>query len=89
MRWTLLDVREKWEVDTASIPGVVWIPMAEIPGRFEEIDRKQPLAVICHAGGRSRRVAEFLASQGFTQVVNVAGGIDAWAEQVDPGIPRY
>jgi rhodanese-related sulfurtransferase len=92
-RPVLLDVREPWEVGTASVPAadfdVVAIPMNEIPGRLAELPRDRPIACLCHHGARSQRVAMFLAQQGFDEVANVAGGIDAWSRERDPGIPRY
>jgi rhodanese-related sulfurtransferase len=87
--WQLVDVREPWEVETASVEGANCIPMAEIPRRFTELDRATPVAVLCHSGGRSARVAAFLCENGFASVANVTGGIDAWSLQVDAGIPRY
>jgi rhodanese-related sulfurtransferase len=65
------------------------IPMREIPARIDEIDRRVPLVVMCHSGGRSRRVAEFLLSNGFLNVFNLRGGIDAWSTEIDPQVPRY
>ena len=92
-RPVLLDVREPWEVQTASVePGdfdLVAIPMNEIPARLAELPQGRPIACLCHHGARSLRVAMFLAQQGYGDVANVAGGIDAWAREVDPGIPRY
>ena len=87
--WQLVDVREPWEVEAASVEGTHCIPMAEIPGRLGELDRTTPVAVLCHSGGRSARVAAFLCENGFEAVANVSGGIDAWSLQVDAGIPRY
>ena len=92
-RPVLLDVREPWEVQTASVePGdfdLVAIPMNEIPARLAELPQDRPIACLCHHGARSLRVAMFLAQQGYGDVANVAGGIDAWAREYDPGIPRY
>ena len=85
----LLDVREPAEVAIASIPGATCIPMGEIPTRLSELDRERPIAVLCHHGGRSERVAAFLIGQGFSDVVNVDGGIDAYSARVDPAIPTY
>lgn len=85
----VLDVREDWELAQASLPGAVHIPMGQIPKRYQELDSTQAWVVVCHHGMRSLQVAQFLASKGFTAVSNLAGGIDAWAEQVDPGMPRY
>lgn len=85
----LLDVREDAEVAVARIEGAVHVPMGQIPARFHELDRARPLVVMCKVGGRSRRVAEFLLGQGFEQVFNLRGGIDAWSVEIDPRIPRY
>jgi rhodanese-related sulfurtransferase len=89
----VLDVREPWELQTASIRAdgftLVTIPMNEIPARLAELDADKPVACLCHHGGRSQRVAAFLAHNGFSRVANIAGGIDAWAQEVDAGVPRY
>lgn len=89
----LLDVREPWELKTARVApadaDLVAIPMNEIPGRLAELPQDRPIAVLCHHGGRSQRVALFLAQQGYGDVANIAGGIDAWSRERDPGIPRY
>jgi rhodanese-related sulfurtransferase len=63
--------------------------MREIPARLADLDRTVPLVVMCHSGGRSRRVAEFLLGNGFSQVFNLKGGIDAWSTEIDPQVPRY
>lgn len=85
----LLDVREDWERQVASIDGSAHIPMGAVPGRFEELPEDRDIVVICHHGNRSRVVAEWLAQRGITRVTNLAGGIDAWASELDPDIPRY
>ncbi|KAB7627396.1 sulfurtransferase [Alkalilimnicola sp. S0819] len=86
----LLDVREGWELEQARLPGVTHIPMAQIPGRVDELRTGAPLVVICHHGGRSLTVAEFLVDHaGFTDVHNLTGGMDAWSREVDPRVPRY
>ena len=89
----VLDVREPWEVQTASVRpdgfALVTIPMNEIPARVDELDRDQPIAVLCHHGARSQRVAAFLAGNGFDRLANIAGGIDAWSAERDPAVPRY
>jgi rhodanese-related sulfurtransferase len=91
-RPVLLDVREAWELQTASTsaPGLdmVHMPMQTIPARLAELDRSRPIACLCHHGGRSMQVAHFLAGHGY-EVVNVAGGIHAWSAQVDPNVPVY
>ena len=89
----VLDVREPWELQTASIAGgaydLVAMPMNEIPGRLAELPQDRPIAVLCHHGTRSQMVARFLAHQGYTDVANIAGGIEAWSRERDQGVPRY
>ena len=85
----LLDVREPWEVALAAISGSVCIPLHEIPSRLNELDANSEIIVMCKVGGRSQRVAEFLSAQGFGQVSNLRGGIDAWARDVDPSMAAY
>ena len=89
----LLDVREPWELQTASVAPagftLLAIPMNEIPARLSELDENQRIACLCHHGARSQRVAAFLHQNGFAQLANVAGGIDAWSAQHDPAVPRY
>lgn len=92
-RPVVLDVREPWEVQTASVQpeefDLVAIPMQEIPERLDEVPQDRPVAVLCHHGMRSQRVAMFLAHQGYTDVANIAGGIEAWSRERDPGVPQY
>lgn len=85
----LLDVRETWELDLASIPGALNIPMAQIPDRLDELSRDREIVVICHHGARSFQVAAFLKQAGFETVINLAGGIDAWSREVDRSVPLY
>ncbi len=89
----VLDVREPWELQTASIRPegvtVLAIPMRELPNRLTELTIDQPVACLCHGGVRSLQVAHFLAHNGFEQVVNIAGGIHAWSQEVDASVPRY
>ena len=87
--WQLLDVRESWELELASLENSVNIPLAEIPARIAELDDAKPIAVLCHAGVRSAMVANFLAQQGFVRVANITGGINAWSVSVDSTVPRY
>ena len=75
----LLDVREADELATASIPGATWIPMGELPARIGELPRDKPIVCMCHHGGRSERVAQFLAAERLSDAVNLDGGIDAWS----------
>ena len=86
----LLDVREPWEYQTASIPNSLLMPMGEVASRaHSELDPDAPIVVMCHHGARSLNVALWLREQGFTHAQSLAGGIDAWSRTVDPGIPRY
>src|SRR5687767_9316917 len=85
----LLDVREHDELALAAVDGALHIPMREIPARIVDLDSGKPLVVMCHSGGRSRRVAEFLQQNGFSNVFNLQGGIDAWSTQIDSRVPRY
>lgn len=85
----LLDVREPHELRIAAVEATVDIPMGEIPGRLNELDHDKTIVVMCHGGMRSMQVTGFLAQNGFANVVNLDGGIDAWSREVDPDIPRY
>lgn len=89
----VLDVREPWEVNAASVRPdgfeLVTMPMHLVPVRLAELPQDRPIAVLCHHGGRSMQVANFLLRQGFGDVANIAGGIDAWSLEKDPGVPRY
>lgn len=90
----LLDVREPWELQTASVQPpagceLLALPMNSIPARLADIDPARPVACLCHHGGRSQQVALFLERQGYDRVANLAGGIDAWARERDPSVPRY
>jgi len=85
----LLDVREPWEFDHCRIEGSVLVPMRDVPGRFGELDAGAEVVVICHHGIRSHQVALFLEHYGFAAVYNLHGGVDAWADQVDPAMRKY
>ena len=86
----LLDVREPWEFQTASIPGGLLMPMGEVASRAHtELDPDAPIVVMCHHGARSLNVALWLRDQGFTHAQSLSGGIDAWSRSIDPEIPRY
>ena len=90
---TVLDVREPWELQTASVKAdgfeLLPMPMRSVPARYLELDRSQPIACLCHHGMRSAQVAHFLTNHGFEQVVNIHGGISAWTQQRDPSVPMY
>ncbi|QKT03217.1 sulfurtransferase [Ectothiorhodospiraceae bacterium 2226] len=85
----LLDVREPWEFHHAHIAGSQLLPMGRLPAQVEQLDPKQEIVVICHHGVRSQQVAFYLEHIGFERIINLAGGVDAWAREVDPAMPRY
>ena len=85
----LLDVREPWEFERARIAGAELVPMGEIAARLAQIDPARPIVAICHHGGRSLQVALFLEKNGYHDVHNLAGGVDAWSRTVDPAVPLY
>ncbi len=89
----VLDVREPRELQMASVKAdgfsLQTIPMGVIPVRISELDPNQPVACLCHHGGRSMQVAQFLKSRGFEHVANIAGGINAWSNEIDPSVARY
>jgi rhodanese-related sulfurtransferase len=86
---TLLDVREPDEWATAHVAGSLDIRMGEIPARAAELPKDEPLVVMCHHGGRSERVVQYLHANGFANAINLAGGIDSYARTADPTIPTY
>ena len=86
----LLDVRERWEYDTARIENSLLMPMGDIPARAHaELDPDEPIVVLCHHGMRSLNVTMWLRAQGFEHVQSLSGGIDDWSRAIDPTIPRY
>jgi rhodanese-related sulfurtransferase len=85
----LLDVRENWEFETCHIDGSVLMPMNTIPGRIDDLDEDAEIVCICHHGARSLNVAAFLERNGFGKMVNLTGGIHAWALQVDGAMAKY
>jgi adenylyltransferase/sulfurtransferase len=84
-----LDVREYDEVEIARIDGVPVIPLGELPQRFTELDPNQMIYVHCKMGGRSLKAVDFLKQQGFKYCKSVAGGINAWSDEIDSTVPRY
>jgi rhodanese-related sulfurtransferase len=84
----LLDVREPWEFELARIEGSRLIPLSELPDRFTELDPAAETVVICHRGSRSAYVTQALERAGFAKVLNLEGGLDAYAD-VDESVPRY
>ena len=89
----VLDVREPWELQAASVKPEGFelraIPMGVLGARLHELDRNRPVACLCHHGARSLQVANFLVQNGFARVANISGGINAWTQEIDPGVARY
>lgn len=85
----LLDVREPWEFQTCHIDGSISMPMGSISDELSELNAKLPIVCICHHGIRSRQVGLFLEQNNFNQIINLTGGVHAWAEQVDESMPTY
>jgi rhodanese-related sulfurtransferase len=88
--FTLLDVREPWEFETARIEGAKLMPMGDVPSRaHQELDPDDSIVVVCHHGVRSMNVTAWLRQQGFEKAQSMRGGIDAWSRHVDQGVPVY
>ena len=85
----ILDVREKWEYDICHIENSVHIPMGQITERKDDLNNNDMIIVVCHHGIRSRMVAKYLDANGFTNVINLSGGVDAWSNEVDPSMSKY
>lgn len=88
-KFTLIDVREPSEFQINKIPGAKLIPLGTVAERVSELDSADEIVVHCHFGGRSAKAVELLQKIGFKKVKNLAGGIDAWSQDVDPSCPRY
>jgi rhodanese-related sulfurtransferase len=88
--FTLLDVREPWEFETARMDGAKLLPMGDIPARaHQELDPEDHIVVVCHHGVRSMNVTAWLRQQGFEKAQSMRGGIDAWSRVVDGNVPVY
>jgi rhodanese-related sulfurtransferase len=85
----LLDVREDWEYSLAKIDGSILVPLGTLPQSLTRLSRESEIVAICHHGMRSADATNFLLQQGFSNVKNLVGGIDAWSTQVDGTTPRY
>ncbi len=85
----IIDVREGSEYEICRIAGSLHIPMGTIPDSLDRLPKDGPLVVTCHHGGRSARVVSWLRQQGIDRAINLAGGVDQWAAQVDPAMARY
>jgi molybdopterin/thiamine biosynthesis adenylyltransferase/rhodanese-related sulfurtransferase len=88
-RTLLVDVREPYELEICSLPGARHIPMRQVPEQLATLPNDKHLLLLCHHGNRSLRVTEFLRARGFASATNIAGGINAWAEEIDPTLARY
>lgn len=85
----LIDVRDPWEYELCRIGGSKNIPMGEFMGQIDTLNKDDAVVVICHHGMRSGQVAAYLDSLGYTKVMNLEGGVDAWSRTVDPAMPQY
>src|SRR5439155_20765416 len=85
----ILDVRNPEEYQICHIPGSTLLPLPELPQRFAELDKDREMVVHCKSGMRSAKAIQFLRQQGFTKLKNLKGGILAWAERIDPSVPKY
>lgn len=88
-KFILVDVREPWEHDAARIEGSVLIPLREVPGCVARLAAAEPVVLYCHHGIRSLDAAAWLRSQGIASARSMAGGIERWAAEIDPNVPRY
>lgn len=88
-KFLLLDIREQWERDLVTIKGSKFISMGTLPLRVPELDKAKKIVVYCHTGVRSAAVTAYLMREGFKDVMNMTGGIDAWVLEIDPSLPRY
>ncbi len=85
----VLDVREPGELEICRIENAIHVPMGQVPARLAELPADEPLVVLCHHGMRSQRVVNYLRDAGRQNAINLDGGIDAWAVEIDPSVGRY
>jgi sulfur-carrier protein adenylyltransferase/sulfurtransferase len=85
----ILDVRNPEEIQICRLPGSTVIPLPSLPQRVGELDRDREMVVHCKGGVRSQKAIQFLREQGFTKLLNLKGGIMAWADKIDPAMPKY
>ena len=85
----LLDVRQPWEYEVCKIENSVLLPMSQITAEYNSLDFERETVVICHHGIRSRRVGRYLEEAGFSNIINLSGGVAQWAQTVDKDMPTY
>lgn len=85
----LIDVREPWEFQIARMENARLVPLHTVPRLLDELEPETEMVMICHHGVRSRHAGAFLEQNGFSRVINLVGGIDAWSRTVDPDVPTY
>ncbi len=85
----LLDVRQHWEIDVCKIENSILIPMSQVPAKIDSLDTNSEIVVICHHGIRSRSVGRYLEHAGFSNIINLSGGVDQWAKTVDKQMATY
>ena len=85
----LLDVRQQWEYDVCKIEDSTLIPMSQVPAEIESLDSDRETIVICHHGIRSRSIGRYLERAGFSNIINLSGGVDEWAKTVDNQMATY
>jgi len=85
----LVDVREKWEFEYCRIPNSIHISVTDIPDNISKLETKKPLILVCHNGRRSRHIGEELIKKGFDNLINLKGGVDQWADDIDVSMPKY
>ncbi|HSY57974.1 MAG TPA: rhodanese-like domain-containing protein [Terriglobales bacterium] len=88
-KFFFVDVREKWEFETSHIEGSQLIPLREVPGNLMKFENADQVVIFCHHGMRSLDAAAWLRSQGVESARSMVGGIDRWAAEIDPSVPRY
>lgn len=85
----LLDVRETWEFEYCSIKGSILIPMGQLPSKLDTLDPFKETIMICHHGIRSRQMGYYMEQAGFTNIINLSGGVERWAEDIETDMKRY
>jgi len=85
----VVDVREPWEYATCHLDDSLLIPLQTLPTRLSDLPDDRELVLVCHHGNRSQVAAQWLERNGYTRLHNLRGGVAAWADDVDPRMPRY